>query len=414
MQVYLARVFTSGLVLFVCAASPSPPVRAQDLQPPGVEPARPRPQIHLVGAAEVLSDRLRLTPSQPQTVGAAWFAPQQPLSAGFEAVFRFQITEPRGLGPGADGFAFVMQNQGLNALAGRGSAGGFAIGDGWHDPKAPGIPRSVAVFFDTYQNDDAHDPSDNYVAICTNGPISQMRWPPSRLGVGRKLRIRLKDGRVHTARIRYKPPMMAVYFDDGEPVVRVPVDLSPVMDAAGAAYVGFTASTGNGYENHDILDWAFTPDAPNVTSDMFVVQSTIRFLAANCLEGRNLCTPRDATVEEKAPGHYHVVLPAHIEWGASIPNPDAVPIAISNAHGSVCWPDANGGAQECGGPDGVADINKHGARGTLLDAGHNPGALVSKNEKGRTWFSVNGRQGRDFKPGFKDNQGFFEFDVRVN
>jgi hypothetical protein len=325
-------------------------------------------------------------------------------------VFRFQLTRQGGFGPGADGFAFVLQNQGFDAIAGRGSAGGFAIGDGRRDPSVPGIPRSIAVFFDTYYNSDGHDPSDNYIAICTNGPIPEMHWPPSRLGVGRRLKVWLKDRRVHTARIRYKPPMMLVYLDEGEPKVSAPVDLSTVADPAGFAYVGLTASTGNGWQNHDILDWAFTPSDPNVSSEAFVVQSDIEFLKTNCLEGRNLCTPAEAAVEEKGLGRYHIVLPGHLEWGASIPNPNGRPVTISNPRGSVCWAAADGGTGDCGGPGGVPAGWDYRARAALLAPDFNQGALITKIEKGRTWFSVNGRKGK----GFARNQGFFEFDVRLD
>jgi Legume lectin domain len=334
-------------------------------------------------------------------VGASWFLEKQQVADGFEAVFRFQITNTGGLGPGADGLAFVLQNEGPNAIAGRGSAGGFALGGGWGIKEAHGIPRSIAVFFDTYKNIDGEDPSDNYVAICTNGPIPSMRWPPNRLGVGRKLNVRLKDGRVHLARIRYRPPMMSVYLDDGEPEVRVPVDLRTVTDELGAAYVGFTASTGNGYANHDILAWSFTPVAPSVTSDISVVESRITFQMTKCMEGRNLCTPPEAVVEERGPGQFHVILPAHLPWGASIPNPNGRSVSVSRPQGYVCWdPQAREG---CSGPEGIAPADSGG----LLVPGSNLGALVMKPEKGRTWFSVNGTPGR----GFSANEGAFEFDV---
>ncbi len=395
----------ASLLLLTCVGA-----QAQLAERPSQAPAKQKLEVHLVGSARILSDRLRLTPAGPQRVGAAWFAPKQRVTAGFEAEFRFQLTEQGGLGPGADGFAFVLQNQGLNAIAGRGSAGGFALGDGRRDPTRPGIPHSIAVFFDTYYNGDGEDPSDNYVAICTNGAIPQMHWPPRRLGIGRKLRIHLKDKRVHKARIRYQPPIMAVYLDDGEPSVRVPVDLSTVVDASGFTYVGFTASTGNGWENHDILDWAFTPDAPNVSSDLFVVQSDIQFLRTNCLEGRNLCTPAESLVQEKGPGDYHVVLPAQLEWGASIPNPGGRPVAIENPRGMICLPPGKDDPESCGGPDGMrAGGVGNKIPGSLLRPDSHLGALITRTAKGRTWFSVNGRKGR----AFAQNQGFFEFDVKI-
>jgi hypothetical protein len=355
-------------------------------------------QLHLIGAAELRSGVLRLTPARTEVVGAAWLAAKQDVAAGFDTSFRFQLTGQGGLGGGADGFAFVLQNAGPDAIAGRGASGGFAVGDGAGDPSKPGIPRSIAIFFDTFRN--PGDPSDNYISICTNGPIGSMRWPPPRLAMSRKLKPRLKDGRVHRAEIHYDPPMLSVSLDDVA-VVRAPVDLSTVLDERGAAYVGFTASTGAGFENHDLLDWDFNPRA---TSAMFIVQSGIDFQKTNCLEGRNLCTPAEPTVEARGPGEFHVVLPANREWGVSIPNPDGRNVEIVEARGVSCGKWISAG-EDCSGPDGM---QKSAATPALVAPERPPGALVVKSDQGRTWFSVNARKGE-----FAPNQGFYEFDVRL-
>jgi hypothetical protein len=294
------------------------------------------------------------------------------------------------LGNGADGFAFVIQNQGTSALAGRGSAGGFALGDGWGDRSKPGIPRSIAVFFDTHRNEDANDPSDNYVALCTNGPVPSMKWPPSRLGVARKLPVRLKDGRVHLVRILYKPPVLTVAFDDGEPVLRASMDARTVADEAGEAYVGFTAATGAGFENHDILAWSFHGQREEVSSQLFHVESTISFATGGCLEGRNLCTPPKAVVEQSAPGRFHVILPAHLEWSASIPNASMSQVKIANLQGHVCWDPAA--------PDGCP------APAALL---------IQKSEQGRTLFSINFSTAPQRRA--RHNwEGFLEFDAVID
>jgi len=366
--------------------------------------AQEKPKLQLVGEAEVWKDRIRLTPAIPQTAGAAWFLEPQPVVDGFEMVFQFQLTQQGGLGNGADGFAFVLQNNGPEALAGRGSAGGFALGDGRQDPSQPGIPHSIAVFFDTHQNRDGGDPSDNYISVSTNGPIGKMRWPPNRLGVVTKLKTRLKDGKPHLARIRYKPPLIFVYLDDGEPVLRVPVDLSTVVDPQGRAFVGFTASTGAGWENHDILGWKFIPVQPQVTSNITAVTSDITFSLTACLPGRNLCTPPEPVVEERAPGQFHIVLPAHLEWGVSLPNPQNRQPQITNAKGTACW-DLEGNANGCGGPEGIEGPRNE----SLLDPNRPAGALITKTENGKTWFTLNGRKGRHFA----DNQGFYEFEVTL-
>ena len=85
--------------------------------------------LRLVGSAELTGKVLRITPAERHTAGAAWFKEKQKVSGGFESSFEFQLTKQGGLGPGADGFAFVLQNSGPDAIGSRGSAGGFALGE---------------------------------------------------------------------------------------------------------------------------------------------------------------------------------------------------------------------------------------------------------------------------------------------
>jgi hypothetical protein len=167
--------------------------------------------------------------------------------------------------------------------------------------------------FDTYKNDDQGDPSANYVAFCTYGKPTEMHWPAPRLAFTWDLPVHLKDRNVHTARILLRPPVLSVFLDGSSaPVLESVVDLSIVVDSHGEAWAGFTASTGGGYENHDILNWSFA--GTDVSSSMSVVSSDITFSMSECLPNRNLCTPERAFVEQRSAG-YHIVLPANVEWG---------------------------------------------------------------------------------------------------
>ena len=112
-----------------------------------------------------------------------------------------------------------------------------------------------------------------------------------------------------------------------------------------------------------------------------------------CLSDRKLCTPNQALVEVTGPGAYHIVLPANLEWGASIPNPSSRTVSIQNARGIGCWDWQALGREGCNGPAG----NQSGA-----------GALINRTKDGRTWFSIEARSRN-----FLDNEGFFEFDVRL-
>jgi len=134
--------------------------------------------LRLVGSAELTGKVLRLTLAERHKAGAAWFEAKQIVSSSFTSSFEFQLTQPGGLGPGADGFAFVLQNSGPDALGSPGSAGGFALGELERYGKAAGIPQSIAIFFDTFRNQEIGDPSDNFITICTAGRPRQIRWPP--------------------------------------------------------------------------------------------------------------------------------------------------------------------------------------------------------------------------------------------
>lgn len=335
------------------------------------------PDLALAGSARLQDRALRLTPSQPHQAGAAWLTAKQPVAGGFDTVFQFRLTKPGGLGGGADGLAFVLQNSGPSALGGTGSGGGFALGDDtFNGDPSESIPQSIAVFFDTFRNEEIGDPSNNFVTICTAGTPKDLRWPPPRLASSQKLAVNLKDRKTHTARVTYDPPALTVYLD-GRRVLSTAVDLATVIGPDGAAWIGFTASTGGGFENHDILSWSFTGGNQ--------VSSNISYLKTACLPDRNLCTPEQSSVEAAAPGAYHIILPGNVAWGASIPNPDARPVIILNVRGSVCRDVSTLGAEGCAGPS----------------------ALIQRTSEGRTSFGVNlaGDAGA--------NEGYFEFDARL-
>ena len=350
-----------------------------------------------VGAAHYSGQALRLTDAKQQKAGAAWYANKEPVAGGFDTTFKFKLTKQGGLGPGADGLALVLQNSGSLKVAGRGSAGGWGSGDGHGNHNSPGIARAIAIFFDTHRNDEDGDPSDNYIGIFTNGGPSEMHWPPPRLAFTPNLPVTLKDGNVHTARVLYRPPVLSVYLDDpSTPVLVSSVDISLVADHGGAAWVGFTASTGGGYENHDILSWTF--NATEVSSAM--VSSNISFFMDKCAPGHNLCTPDRAIVDETQPGHYHIVLPANLEWGASVPNASGREVVMDDARGTACWELQAHGSEGCSGPDGSAKLTGG------LSKDQPAGALIVKTQGGRTYFSVNDTN-------FADNEGYYEFEVVV-
>ena len=357
--------------------------------------------LRVVGDARVSGKVLRITRAKAERSGAFWFRDKECVRSGFETAFEFQLTQQNRFSPwrGTDGFAFVLQNSGPGALGGMGSALGFGVGDStWPHP---GIPWAVAVFFDTYRNKPEGDPSSNYIGIRVNGSPSETRWPPSRLADSCGLKVRLKDGKAHTARIVFQPPVLTVFLD-GAPVLETQVDLSIATDVEGRAWVGFTAATGGGWQNHDILSWSF--GRTQVSSSMYMVTHDILFPRSACLPNRNLCTPGKAFIQQSGV-HYHIVLPANLEWGVSVPSPSGQAVVVTKAKGFVCWDLKAPGSRGCSGPAGKGEAAGPG----FLAPDHPAGALIQKTQDGRTWFSVNGRSGTTFNA----NEGFYELDAEV-
>lgn len=216
--------------------------------------------ILLKGSARRTDQYLRLTPSARIQRGAAWLASKQDVSKGFSTMFQFRITDPRSeftpdvtTSTGGDGFAFVIQNAGPGAIGYPGGALGYA-----------GIPNSVAVEFDTWDNDESgqdivRDVNDNHVAVHTLGTETNTEFESDALGVTPNV-PEMTDGEVHTVRIEYVPGNLYVYMDDvATPILAVQLFLDEVLELdEGKAWVGFTSATWSAYENHDILNWAFS------------------------------------------------------------------------------------------------------------------------------------------------------------
>ena len=98
--------------------------------------------LQLNGNASQLGDKLNLTPATYYQSGSAFSTNPIALTAdaSFSSAFSFEILNRGGLGNGADGLVFAIQTN-ANNVGGAGGGIGFA-----------GIPNSVGVEFDTYDN----------------------------------------------------------------------------------------------------------------------------------------------------------------------------------------------------------------------------------------------------------------------
>jgi hypothetical protein len=230
---------------------------------------------------------LRLTPASRDQGGAAWSTSAISFYSGagtFSTYFQFQITTPGGMNP-ADGIVFVLQTVANNV----GGVGG-TIGYGG---TPYGIPNSVGIEFDTFQN--TWDPNSNHVGIDIDGGAtgpsdtltSVVTASPggvtncSNLGTVVGTPNCMANGDLWSVWIDYNGTNLLVAVADNSAtrpatnLITFPINLPCVLGGgtvgvvgttlscsggtpANSAFVGFTSGTGDGWENHDIVDWTYT------------------------------------------------------------------------------------------------------------------------------------------------------------
>ena len=157
-----------------------------------------------------------------------------------------------------------------------------------------GIPNSLAIAFDTWQNPGEDSIGVDHVSIQSKGNGANDALEDGLLGVPRA--TDLADGAVHLARVKYFPELkpeyldklvasdslipylldngeqkrvgtLVVYIDDGvetdTALLAMPINLSLLINMpSDKAFVGFTSSTGRFYEKHDILSWIWCDQEP--------------------------------------------------------------------------------------------------------------------------------------------------------
>jgi hypothetical protein len=207
--------------------------------------------------ANAVEGRLRLTPATPGAAGGAWLDTEQFVKDGFDTTFQIQITDK--YSTGADGLAFVIQNNPAPVLG----YPGCNIGYG-------GITNLPVVKFNNYHWPDHAYGNDygRYDLIAVLAPHSPTIPLWDSLGntiAATTNGVDFSDGQIHTVKLVYVPGNLQVYLDDLEnPLMTVYVNLAKVMNLDhGRAWVGFTAGTGADWQNHDLISWEFeSPGGP--------------------------------------------------------------------------------------------------------------------------------------------------------
>ncbi len=237
--------------------------------------------LHLNGSAAAVNNGsgnvLRITPASPYQDGSFYYATPVSLSSPFSTQFAFQFPQvsPNGAGS-ADGITFIIQNSSATdaALGFEGGAIGYGADDLGFFPSL-GISNSLAIEIDTYRN--SWDPATPHIAAmscltgynsshhggkCANG--TKAGSDPT-IAINSALATNVLDGKMHTLKVHYDMPSpgyqnVTVTLDEN-PVLQFTFDLATLgLDANDDAYLGFTASTGGGFQDQDILNWYFSPD----------------------------------------------------------------------------------------------------------------------------------------------------------
>jgi hypothetical protein len=195
----------------------------------------------------------RLTDKGQGETASVYFRDRVNISR-FQNSFVFQIIsgasgDPSdGSGNVADGFTFIIQNQGLDALGG----GGGELG-------SSAIAKSVAIKFDPTPNswDGLADPSISSTGIFAHG---------SRPGGGIDLLpegINLRSGHPFRVDMDYNGAVLTVRITDefsgASALQKYRVDI-PAIVGGKTAYVGFTGATGLGTAAQDLLKWYYASE----------------------------------------------------------------------------------------------------------------------------------------------------------
>lgn len=199
--------------------------------------------LQINGNASQLGNKLNLTPADYNQSGSAFSTNSiaLPADASFSSAFSFEILNRGGLGNGADGLVFAIQTNANNV----GGAGG---GIGYY-----GIPNSVGIEFDTYDNGEPG--GSNHVGIDLNGSVNSVTSVAEPTD--------FDNGQVWYAWVDYNGATknLAVRWSQNstrptDAGLSYTVDLPATLNSSNA-FVGFTSGTGSGFGQHNILSWAF-------------------------------------------------------------------------------------------------------------------------------------------------------------
>ncbi len=289
--------------------------------------------------------RIRLTDGGPGRAGAVWYSTPINVQA-FTQDFSFQLTNPV-----ADGFAFVMQNAGTSALG----QAGAGLGYGATSPGGGGgIPNSVAVKFDLYDNfGEGFDSTGLYTGGASPSiPAVDMTTSG----------VNLHSGDIFNVHMVYDGATLSMTLTDAYTnqtfSTSWQVDI-PTAVGGTAAYFGFTGGTGGAGAIQEILNWTLASPAAIYYGNGFTATGIT--LKGNAQLNGSRLRLTDGRTSEKAAAWYSQ--PVNVQaftqsFSFQLTNPrgDGFTFTIQNAGPNAIGPGGAGlgyGATKPSGPPGI-------------------------------------------------------------
>ena len=263
--------------------------------------------LTLNGGASIQGTALQLTDANLYESRSFFYSTRVPV-LNFRTEFTFQLLDAN-----ADGFAFVIQSNGPNALGSYGGGLGYSMLPNG-PPTGQSIPNSVAIKFDLHNN---NGEGNNSIGVYTGGAF------PTNPAVDlTSSGINLHSGHVFDAVITYNGSAISLTLTDQTTHAvftttanEFPVD---ILDDVGGdtAYVGFTAGTGSETAVQNILTWSFTSQNPccspiSVPSfpNGFADSSNLQLNGSSTISGTALQLTDTGSTFEKSSAYFVPVLP---------------------------------------------------------------------------------------------------------
>lgn len=205
--------------------------------------------LTLNGNAAQVGNVLRVTPATFGQAGSVFATDPISLAANvsFSTAFQFRFSNPGGAcdgqGCGADGLVFMVQTN-SNTVGGAGGGIGY-----------DGVPNSVGIEFDTWNNGSIDGNSSNHVGIDVGGSVNSI--------MRAEVPTDMNNGMVWYSWIDYNGATNLLEVRLSEANLRPATAILALTRNLAAdlgstsAFAGFSSGTGAAFADHDVLSWTF-------------------------------------------------------------------------------------------------------------------------------------------------------------